>query len=67
MGRKDRLLIFWGERVQICQIIKSEFCIEVEVKREEFVGKCWAIFTYVNTDDNIRKLQWETLKKKRRT
>lgn len=37
IGRKDWLLIFWGERVQICQIIKFEFCIEVEVKREEFL------------------------------
>lgn len=57
MGRKEELLIFWGERVQICQMIKPEFYIEVEVKGERFVGKCWVICLYASTDDNIRKLQ----------
>lgn len=66
MRRKERLLIFWRERVPICQVIKSEFCIEVEVEEERFVGKCWVIFIYTSTDDNIRKLQWETLKKKKK-
>lgn len=54
MGRKEGLLIFWGERVHICQMIKPEFCIEVEVKGKIFVGKCWVIFIYASTNDNIR-------------
>lgn len=27
--RKGGLLVFWGEKVHICQIIKSDFCIEM--------------------------------------
>lgn len=67
IGKKEELLFFWGENVQIYQLVKSEFYIEVEIEGEDFKGKCWIIFTDASTDDNIRKIQWDILKKKRST
>lgn len=46
-GRKGVLLIFWGDNVKICQMIKSAFCIEVEVECDSFEGRY----------DSIRKQQ----------
>lgn len=51
------LLIFWGENVQVSQMIKSTFCIDVEMEGDGFEGKCWVIFIYASTDVNIRKMQ----------
>lgn len=60
------MLICWGEKVTICQLIKFEFSIEVEVEREGFVGKIWVVFIYASTEEHIRRGQWETLKARRR-
>lgn len=38
VGKSGGLLVFWGEKVHICQMIKSDFCIEIEVKGEGFKG-----------------------------
>lgn len=63
-GRKCGLLIFWGDNVKICQMLKFDFCIEIEVESDSFEGKFWLIFLYASTNDNIRKMQWECLKQK---
>lgn len=59
-------MIFWGENVQVCQMTKSDFCIDVEIKGDGFEDKCWVVFIYASTDVNIRKKQWEVLKEKRK-
>lgn len=43
--------------MQIYQLVKSEFYIEVEMEGEDFEGKCCIIFTDASTDDNIRNIQ----------
>lgn len=50
------MLLFWGENVKICQLVKSEFCMEVEMEGKDFEGKYWVIFVYASTDDNIRRI-----------
>lgn len=59
------MLIFWGERVNICQMIKSDFSIEVKVEGEGSEGKIWVVFIYASTEDHIRRGQWEKLKARR--
>lgn len=59
------MLVFWEDHVQIHNIIKSDFCIEMEVECDNLTGKVWVVFVYLSTDDHIRKTQWECLKQKR--
>lgn len=49
----------------VLQIIKSNFCLELEIEGVGFEGKCWIILLYASTDVTIRKTQWEVLKEKR--
>lgn len=65
VGRSRGMLIFWGERVNICQMIKLDFSIEVKVEGEGFEGKIWIVFIYASTEDHIRMGQWEKLKARR--
>lgn len=67
IGKSGGLWIFWGLNVQVCQLIKLEFCVEVECVGDTFEGKCWFIFVYLSTDDQIRKMQWDYLKQRRST
>lgn len=67
VGKSGGLLVGWGERVTICQMIKPDFCIEVEIESEIFGGKCWVIFIYASTDEHIRTEQWDVLKDKRKS
>lgn len=58
--------MFWGDKVSICKIERSEFSIEVEVEGKDFEGKWWLIFVYLSPEENKRRMQWEELKVKRR-
>lgn len=66
-GKSGGLLVFWGEHVKVYKVIKSDYCIEVDVEGAGDEGRCWVIFLYASTDSNIRKEQWEMLKEKRKT
>lgn len=66
-GRRGGLLVFWGDRIHVHQMVKTDFSIELKVDGEGFKGKCWVIFLYASTESSIRKLQWEILKDKRKT
>lgn len=33
------MLVGWEEMMRICQMNKSEFCIEVEIEGDDFQGK----------------------------
>lgn len=57
IGRKGVLLILWGDNVHVYRMFKSNFCIEMEIECDSFAGKCWVIFVYASTGDNIRKMQ----------
>lgn len=65
-GRSRGMLIYLSERINICQLIKSYFSIEIEVEGEGFAGKVWMVLIYASTDDHIRQDQWEILKARRR-
>lgn len=65
VGKRGGMLIFWKDSVQISQIIKTDFCIEVEVAGDVFEGKCWVVFIYASVEDSKRRLQWEYLKSRK--
>lgn len=65
VGRSGGLLVVWGEKVSICRIIKSDFCIELEIECEGVEGRMWIIFIYASAIDQVRREQWEILKVKR--
>lgn len=44
VGRQGGMLLFWSENVKVCQLIKSEFCLEVEIEGPDFVGTWWDCF-----------------------
>lgn len=56
IGKKRGLMMFWRDYVQICQIIKSDFCMQVEFEGEGFDGKCLVVFIYA-IEESIRRLQ----------
>lgn len=62
ISRRWGLLLFRGEEVKVCQIVKSEFCMEMEFEGTDFVWKCWAIFIYASPDAMTRRRQYEFLK-----
>lgn len=64
---KGGLLVFWGETIQVHQIIKSNFCMELEIEGEGFEEKCWIIFIYASTDLCTMKMQWDVLLEKRKS
>lgn len=41
VARKGGLLLFWGTNITVCQIVKSDFCMEVEIEGQDFVGRWW--------------------------
>lgn len=47
------MLVSWEERVHICQIIKSEFYIEIEKKGDNFEGKYWLISIFASSNEHI--------------
>lgn len=55
------LMMFWRDYVQICQIIKSSFCMEVEFEGEGFDDKCQVVFIYA-IEESIRRLLQNYLK-----
>lgn len=65
--RSGEILIFWGDNVLVHQVIKSEFCIEMEIEGDGFERGVGVIFIYASTDVNTKKAQWETLKEKIKT
>lgn len=65
-GRRGGLLVFWGNNIQVHQIIKTDFSFELEVEGAGSEGKSKVIFIYASTDSSVRKTQWEFLKEKRR-
>lgn len=58
------LLLFWGEEVIVGQIIKFDFCVEVEIEGKDSERKWWVIFLYASIKDNIKRRQWDTLKQR---
>lgn len=65
--RRGGLLVFWGETIQVHQIIKLDFCMELEIEGEGFEGKCWLIFIYASTYLCTMKMQWDVLLEKRKS
>lgn len=53
--------------MRICQMIKSEFYIEVEIKGDGFEEKYLLIFIYASSNEHIKRRQWEILKDKRKS
>lgn len=58
------MLVAWGEKVSICQIIRSEFCIEIQIERDDFERRFWIILIYASAMDQTMRRQWEILKDK---
>lgn len=67
LGKKEGLLLFWGDNVSVSQVVKNEFSLEIEIKGKDFEEKWWVIFVCLSTEDNVRKRQREVLKKRKRT
>lgn len=66
IGKKERLLVFWGDNVAVSQIVMNEFHMELEIEGKDFERKWWVIFVYLSTEDNVKKRQWEVLKQMKR-
>lgn len=58
-------MLFWSTNITVCQIVKSHFCMEVEIEGKDFDGKWWVILVYFSTADNIRRSQWVVLQHKK--
>lgn len=61
VGRQGGMLLLWSENVRVCQLIKSEFCLEVEIEGPNFIGSWWIVFVYASTDVATRGRQWDFL------
>lgn len=53
-GKKWRDTNFLGENVLVHQVIKFEFCIEMEIECDGFERRVGVIFIYASTDVNTR-------------
>lgn len=60
-GKNGGLLVFWSDKVQVYHIIKSDFCMELEIEGDDFEGKCWIVFLYASTDIGTMKMLWDIL------
>lgn len=40
---QGELLAFWGDKIQVHQIVKTDFSIELEVEGEGCEAKSWVI------------------------
>lgn len=59
------MLVFWSDQVKVLQLVKTEFCIEMEVVCDSSRGACWQVFVYMSTNEGIQKHRWEFLKMKK--
>lgn len=39
IGKKERLLVFWGDNVAVSQIVMNEFHMELEIEGKDFERK----------------------------
>lgn len=58
-GRKGGMLVAWTQNVEVKQIRKNNFCIEMQIRSDEVMFDQWFIFVYASTDANMRKQQWD--------
>lgn len=47
-GKSRGLALMWSERITVKQIIKSDFCIEIEFESDKEEGECWEVFVYAS-------------------
>lgn len=66
-GKKGGMLIALKEGVEVKQIKKSEFCMEVQVENVDEGENFWAIFVHASTEASEEKDQWEILKSKKQS
>lgn len=62
VGRRGGLLVAWKEGIDIMQIRKSEFCLELQMKDGKDQDIFWVIFVHASIDAKERRRQWDWLK-----
>lgn len=61
IGKKEGLMEAWKEGVDVQQIQKTDFCLEVQIIEGNEKDNLWLIFVYASTEAHERKRQWEWL------
>lgn len=64
-GRRGGLLVAWNQNIEVKQIRKTDFCIELRVGSEDGGADIWIIFVYANPEMRIRVQQWDYLRARR--
>lgn len=57
IGKKWGMILLWRNSIQICQFIKNDFCMEVEIEGDGFEGRCWVVFIYASVEEYKRRWQ----------
>lgn len=60
-GQSGGLLLCWSKDTIVYHIVTSSFGIEVEFETQESKGKCWGVFLYISSSNDIAASQWEYL------
>lgn len=60
-GKSGGLFVGWSKEVTVHQIIRTEFCLEVEFETQDSGGRIWAIFIYASNKERVRTDQWQYL------
>lgn len=54
-GLSGGLALGWSANISVKQVVKTDFCVEVEIEVAGRLATCWGIFVYANVDRQIRK------------
>lgn len=65
IGKKRGLMVAWKQGVEVKQLRKSDFCIEILVEQEDNGENLWIIFVYASIDAREKRRQWEWLEDRR--
>lgn len=60
------LLVAWTQNVDIKQIKKTAFCVELRVGCEARGANFWIVFVYASPEARIMKQQWDYLKARKK-
>lgn len=55
VGKKGGLMVAWRNRVEVKQIRKSEFCIEMLVEQEDNDEDLWIVFVHASVETRKAK------------